>query len=73
MIELHRVDTLKKGDRFTSADGNHYTWIRPDGACSGVIHVTKRDGTETAFAGCAEVELGWNDLGWFAKERAARG
>lgn len=68
-----RVDTLARGDQFTSADGGHYTFIRQDGALSGVFHVVEKGGRETSFAGCAEVEMGWNEKGWFAKERIARG
>ena len=68
-----RVDALRKGDRFTSADGGHYEYEREDGVSSGVHHVVRRDGSRTAFAACAEVEPGWNELGWFAKERATRG
>lgn len=64
-----RMDTLKRGDKFTSADGDHYTYERVDGASSGAHHVVAKDGRKTLFAGCAEVEDGWNELGWFAKER----
>jgi hypothetical protein len=66
------MDTLKKGDKFTCASGDHYTFDREDGASSGVFHVTQSTGRKTCFAGCAEVEDGWNELGWFAKEREAR-
>ena len=68
-IERRRVDTLKAGDKFTCASGDHYTFDRVDGALSGVFHVTQSTGRKTSFAGCAEVEMGWNELGWFAKER----
>lgn len=65
-----RVDTLKKGDKFTPAYGGHYTYERVDGASSGVHHVTDaKDGRGTMFCACAEVELGWNELGWLEKER----
>ena len=67
-----RMDTLKKGDKFTCASGRHYTFNRRDGALSGVFHVIQSSGYETFFAGCAEVEMGWNDVGWFAKERNLR-
>ncbi len=67
-----RIDSLSKGDKFTCASGDHYVFERVDGALSGVFHVVDSDGRKTSFAGCAEVELGWNDLGWFAKERRER-
>ena len=70
-MSLRRMDSLRKGDQFTSADGGHYTYDRVDGALSGVHHVTEKGGRQTMFAGCAEVEMGWNELGWFAKEREA--
>ena len=66
------IGTLKKGDKFTSADGDYYVYERVDGVSTGVHHVVGRNGRATMFAGCADVEPGWNDLGWFAKERAER-
>lgn len=71
-MEKRRMDTLKHGDQFTSADGDHYTYVRLDGASSGVHHVVDRNGKSTMFAGCAEVILGWNEKGWFAIEREMR-
>jgi hypothetical protein len=49
-----RVDTLKRGDRFVASDGLIYTYVRPDGALSGVHHVEGPSGEKTSFAGCAE-------------------
>lgn len=66
-----RMDTLRKGDKFTPAYGGHYTYERVDGASSGAHHVIAVDGRKTMFAGCAEVELGWNELGWLEKEKHA--
>lgn len=58
------MDTLKHGQQFTCASGDFYTYLRRDGALSGVHHVRRHDGHDTTFAGCAEVTLGWEGPGW---------
>lgn len=64
-----RIDTLGKNERFTAAYGGHYT---ADGRSHvGAYFATRADGTETCFAGCAEVELGWNETGWLERGRGA--
>ena len=50
-----RVDSLRKGERFLSIDGARFTYVRPDGALSGVHHVVGDDGVTTCFAASAEV------------------
>lgn len=65
-----RIGTLRKGTAFTCASGNHYTYEREDGASAGVHHVVGRDGTRTMFAGCADVTLGWSEVGWMFSEAA---
>ena len=47
------MDTLKHGQQFTCASGDFYTYLRRDGALSGVHHVRRHDGHDTTFAGCA--------------------
>lgn len=49
-----RIDTLRRGDRFVSIDGEEWTYIRIDGALSGVHHVGNDAGERASFAGCAE-------------------
>jgi len=57
--QRYRMDTLTPGQKFTCASGNMYTYVRRDGALSGVHHVRSASGRDTMFAGCAEVTLGW--------------
>jgi hypothetical protein len=49
-----RIDTLHHGQRFLAYDGRTYTYLRKDGALSGVHHVLSEAGESTCFAGCAE-------------------
>ena len=55
--KLVRVDTLAPGQRFIDIQGSMWTYLRRDGALSGVYHVKNAEGHLTAFAGCAEVEV----------------
>jgi hypothetical protein len=50
-----RVDELSRSDAFTCINGQRWTYVRKDGALSGVHHVRREDGFESSFAGCAEV------------------
>jgi hypothetical protein len=51
-----RVETLARNALFLAIDGERYRYARPDGALSGVHHVTHEgDHQSTSFAGCAEV------------------
>jgi hypothetical protein len=49
------MDTLRRGQRFSDIDGGVWTYVRRDGALSGVHHVENDQGKRTMFAGCAEV------------------
>jgi hypothetical protein len=50
-----RVDSLRKGERFMSSQGERFAYVRPDEARSGVHHVIGDDGSLTSFAASAEV------------------
>lgn len=52
-----RMDTLSRGDRFLDCQGSEWTYVRRDGALSGVHHVRNARDEKTCFAGCAEVVL----------------
>jgi hypothetical protein len=50
-----RIDTMRKGARFVSIEGEVWVYERLDGALSGAHHVKSEDGAKSAvFAGCAE-------------------
>lgn len=50
------MDSLRRGQRFLSYDGEEWTYERRDGALDGVHHVVDGD-RRTIFSGCAEVVL----------------
>ena len=68
MSAIVRVDSLKAGDKFTSALGGHFAYVRETSV--GCHMATKSDGFTTYFAGCAEVEHGHLGIGWL--ERLAK-
>lgn len=54
-----RLDTLRKGVKFTDVSGNHYTLDRKHGVYSGVYIAIRKDERKEFFAGRALVSIGW--------------
>ena len=64
--ELVRLDSLYKGDKFTSAYGQRCVLENRSLKDQGqAFFATDEKGTSLLFCGSALVMLGWHEKGWF--------
>lgn len=62
--ELVRIDSLRKGERFTPAYGGHYIASGRSHKDQGQAIFAEHEGKETLFCASALVLPGWHEQGW---------